>query len=143
MTKFIACKKIMSSADMAKIFRNNIVCFFGILKTITSDNNVRVTAQLWQELRKALGTSITTVAFYHQQANRQAEKTIQTLKQYLRAHVNKSGGNWEKNLKTAEFCYNSGVHETTEKTPFEMVYRWKPRQPLDEKKARLLGIREA
>ena len=66
MAKFIACKKTMSSTDMVKIFRDNIVCSFRIPKTITSNNDIRVTAQFWQELWKALGTSIMTVTPYHQ-----------------------------------------------------------------------------
>ena len=54
MAKFVTCKKTISSVDMAKIFRDNIVCSFEIPKTITSDNDVRVTAQFWKELWKAL-----------------------------------------------------------------------------------------
>jgi hypothetical protein len=42
------------------------------------------------------------------------------LEQQLRVHANRTGSNWKKWLSVVEMHYNSDVHESTGKTPYEM-----------------------
>jgi hypothetical protein len=37
---------------------------------------------------------------------------------------------WDLFLELVEFCYNSVIHISTKKSPFQVVYGWQPFTPL-------------
>jgi len=55
---------------------------------------------------------------YHLEANGQAERTNQTLEQYLRIYCNYQQDNWSELLPLAEFAYNNAPSTTTGVSPF-------------------------
>ncbi|GJR73840.1 putative reverse transcriptase domain-containing protein [Tanacetum coccineum] len=60
----------------------------GVHVSIISDRGGRFTSRFWQTLQKALGTRLDMSTAYHPQTDGQSERTIQTLKDMLRAsHV--------------------------------------------------------
>jgi hypothetical protein len=63
---------------------------------------------------------------YHPQANRQTERTNQTIKQYLQHYVNYQQDDWVAYLPMAQFAYNNTVHSTTGETPFFANYGYNP-----------------
>nr|GEW82803.1 putative reverse transcriptase domain, ribonuclease H-like domain, aspartic peptidase domain protein [Tanacetum cinerariifolium] len=67
---------------------------------------------------------------YHPETDRQSERTIQTLKDMLRACVIDFGKGWEKHLPLVEFSYNNCYHASIKATPFEAVYGQKCRSPV-------------
>jgi hypothetical protein len=68
------------------------------------------------------GTTLHLAAPRHQQTDGQSERTIQTIKQVLKAYLNKADTNWLTWLPMAEFWYNSAIHTSTGKSPFKIVY---------------------
>jgi hypothetical protein len=66
----------------------------------------------------------------HQQTDGQAERTIQTLEQYLRAFIDNDHGNWDELLEQAEFTYNSNKSASTNCSPFEAMYGFQPATPV-------------
>jgi len=60
----------------------------------------------------------------------QSERTIQTLKQYLRVFINKDHSNWDELLDQAEFTYNSNKSASTNLSPFEAMYGFQPSTPV-------------
>nr|GEW94514.1 putative reverse transcriptase domain-containing protein [Tanacetum cinerariifolium] len=79
---------------------------------------------------KALGTRLDMSAAYHPQTDRQSERTIQTLKDMLRACVIDFGGSWDVHLPLAEFSYNNSYHSSIRCAPFEALYGRKCRSPV-------------
>ena len=79
-----------------------------------------VTAHLFQEVWNAMGTQLRMSTAYHPQSNGQTERVNRELEQQLRAHADRSGTNWKDWLSVVEMHYNSDVHESTGKTPYEM-----------------------
>ncbi|GJU19280.1 gypsy type transposase [Tanacetum coccineum] len=67
---------------------------------------------------------------YHPQTDGQSERTIQTLKDMLRACVIDFGGNWDVHLPLAEFSYNNSYHSSIRCAPFEALYGRKCRSPV-------------
>ncbi|GJY83268.1 putative reverse transcriptase domain-containing protein [Tanacetum coccineum] len=59
---------------------------------------------------------------YHPQTDGQSERTIQTLKDMLRACVIDFGGNWDVHLPLVEFSYNNSYHSSIRCAPFEALY---------------------
>ncbi|GJS09497.1 putative reverse transcriptase domain-containing protein [Tanacetum coccineum] len=60
----------------------------------------------------------------------QSERTIQTLKDMLRACVIDFGGSWDTHLPLAEFSYNNSYHSSIRCAPFEALYGRKCRSPV-------------
>ena len=54
-----------------------------------------------------------------------------TLSSLIRVVIKKNIKSWEECLPHAEFSYNRVVHNTTQHTPFEVVYGFNPLTPLD------------
>ncbi|WMV40982.1 hypothetical protein MTR67_034367 [Solanum verrucosum] len=52
----------------------------------------------------------------------QAERTIQTLEDMLRACVIDFKGNWDNHLPLIEFAYNNSYHSSIHMTPYEALY---------------------
>ncbi|GJY06248.1 putative reverse transcriptase domain-containing protein [Tanacetum coccineum] len=61
---------------------------------------------------------------------RQSKRTIQTLKDMLRACVIDFGNGWVRHLPLVEFYYNNSYHANIKATPFEALYGWKCRSPV-------------
>ncbi|GKB36106.1 putative reverse transcriptase domain-containing protein, partial [Tanacetum coccineum] len=70
----------------------------------------------------ALGTSLDMSTAYHPQTDGQSERTIQTLKDMLRACVIDFGNGWVKHLPLVEFYYNNNYHASIKAAPFEALY---------------------
>ncbi|GJY96679.1 putative reverse transcriptase domain-containing protein [Tanacetum coccineum] len=69
----------------------------------------------------------------------QSERTIQTLKDMLRACVIDFGKGWVKHLPLAEFSYNNSYHASIKAAPYEALYGRKCRSPRIDKRATLIG----
>ncbi|GJW71897.1 putative reverse transcriptase domain-containing protein [Tanacetum coccineum] len=67
---------------------------------------------------------------YHTQTDGRSERTIQTLKDMLRACVLDFGGSWDVHLLLVEFSYNNSYHSSVRCAPFEALYGRKCRSPI-------------
>ncbi|GJR21117.1 putative reverse transcriptase domain-containing protein [Tanacetum coccineum] len=88
-------------------------------------------------LQKALGTEISMSTAYHPETDGQSERTIQTLKDMLRACVINFGKGWVKHLPLAEFSYNNSYHASIKAAPYEALLvemLRSPRHRIDPKK---------
>ncbi|GKD90787.1 putative reverse transcriptase domain-containing protein [Tanacetum coccineum] len=78
----------------------------------------------------ALGTNLDMSTAYHPQTDGQSERTIQTLKDMLRASVINFGKGWVNHLPLVEFSYDNNYHASIKATPFEALYGRKCRSPV-------------
>ncbi|GJT37819.1 putative reverse transcriptase domain-containing protein [Tanacetum coccineum] len=85
---------------------------------------------IWRSLQKALGISLDMSTAYHPQTDGQSERTIQTLKDMLRACVIDFGNGWVKHLPLVEFSYNNSYHASIKAAPFDALYSRKCRSPV-------------
>ena len=67
---------------------------------------------------------------FHPQTDGQSERTIQTLKDMLRACVLEFKGSWVKYLSLVEFAYNNSYQASIGMVPFEALYGRKCRTPI-------------
>nr|GEW67111.1 reverse transcriptase domain-containing protein [Tanacetum cinerariifolium] len=86
--------------------------------------------RFWQSLQSALGTQLDMSTTYHPKTDGQSERTIQTLKDMLRACVIDFKKGWEKHLPLVEFSYNNSYHASIKVAPFEALYGQKCRSPV-------------
>nr|GEX07259.1 putative reverse transcriptase domain-containing protein [Tanacetum cinerariifolium] len=118
-SKCLTCTKAPENSEW------EIVCRHGVPISIISDRDSKFTSRFWRSLQEALGTRLDMSTAYHPQTNGQSERTIQTLKDMLRACVIDFRGSWDRHLPLVEFSYNNIYHASIKAAPFEALYKWK------------------
>nr|GEV83936.1 hypothetical protein [Tanacetum cinerariifolium] len=84
---FLPIREDYKTKNLARIYINEIVARHGVPISIISDRDGRFALYLWQALQKALGTKLNMSTTYYPETDGQSERTIQTLKDMLRACV--------------------------------------------------------
>nr|GFB59609.1 putative reverse transcriptase domain, ribonuclease H-like domain, aspartic peptidase domain protein [Tanacetum cinerariifolium] len=98
--------------------------------SIISDRDGKFTSHFWKSLNKVLGTRLDMSTAYHPETDGKSERTIQTLKDMLRACVLDFGKGWDKHFPLVEFSYNNNYHTSIKPAPFEALYGRKCRSPI-------------
>nr|GEV65646.1 hypothetical protein [Tanacetum cinerariifolium] len=93
-----------------------------VSKCLTCAKDGRFTSRFWQTMQKALGTHLDMSMACHPPTDGQSERTIQMLKDMLRACVIDFGGSWNIHLPLAEFSYNNSYYSSICCAPFEALY---------------------
>ncbi|GJR35332.1 putative reverse transcriptase domain-containing protein [Tanacetum coccineum] len=107
---------------LARMYLKEVVTRHGIPVLIICDRDPRFASNFWRLLQKALGTNLDMSTAYHPQTDGESERTIQTLKDMLRACVIDFGNGWVKHLPLVEFSYNNSYHLASRRTT-EALYR--------------------
>ncbi|GJR02061.1 putative reverse transcriptase domain-containing protein [Tanacetum coccineum] len=115
---------------LARMYLKETVTRHEIHVSIICDRDPRFTSNFWRSLQKALGTSLDMSTAYHSQTDGQSERTIQNLKDMIRACVIDFGNGWVKHLSLVEFSYNNSYHASIKAAPFEALYGRKCRSPV-------------
>ncbi|GJW35957.1 putative reverse transcriptase domain-containing protein, partial [Tanacetum coccineum] len=97
---------------------------------IHKDYKMEKLARIYINEIEALGTKLHMSTTYHPKTDGQSERTIQTLKDMLRACVMDFGGSWDAHLSLVEFSYNNSYHTSIKCAPFEALYGRKCRPPM-------------
>ena len=127
---FILVKVTYSSAKLAELYMERIVCLHGVPKKIISDRGTQFTSHFWQKLHESMDTKLNFSSAYHPQTDGQTERTNQILEDMLRACALQYGTSWDKSLPYAEFSYNNSYQKSLKMAPFEALYGRKCRTPL-------------
>ena len=98
--------------------------------SIILDRGTQFTSQFWKAFQKVLGTKVLLISTFHPQIDGQAERTIQTLEDMLRACALDFKGSWDDHLPLIEFAYNNSFHSSIGMAPFEALYGRKCRSPI-------------
>nr|GEU84413.1 putative reverse transcriptase domain-containing protein [Tanacetum cinerariifolium] len=119
---------------LARMYLKEVVTKHGIPVLIICDRDPQFSSNFWKSLQKALGTNMDMSTAYHLETNGQSERTIQTLKDMLRACLIDFGNGWVKHLPLVEFSYNNIYHASIKAASFEALYGRKcrsPRKPIE------------
>nr|GEZ18282.1 putative reverse transcriptase domain-containing protein [Tanacetum cinerariifolium] len=100
---FLPIREDYKTEKLARIYINEIVARHGVPVSIISDRDGRFASHLWQALQKALGTKLNMSTAYHPETDGQSERTIQTLKDMLRACDMDFSGSWDTHLPLVKF----------------------------------------
>ena len=106
---------ITSEATIAKL--RDVFCRYGIPQQLVSDNGSQFTSEECCKFMKANGIKHTLVAPYHPRSNGQAERFVQTFKQFFKAEDSDS---IMQSLARFLFSYRTTPNSTTGQTPAEL-----------------------
>ena len=121
-----------SAVSVAK-FIYNVVCRFGCMDTLISDQGKEFLNEINENLLKRFQTEHRITSAYHPQTNGQRERDNRTLKDALNKLSNERGDDWDENIAGVLFAYHTSVHASTKRTPFELMMGRKAKLPLDPK----------
>lgn len=103
----------------------------GMPSTIVSDRDAKFLSYFGRTLWNKLGTMLLFFTTCHPQTDGQTEVVNRTLGTMLRAILKKNLKMWEECLPHVEFAYNRATHSTTKVSPFQVVYGFNTRAPID------------
>ncbi|GJX73729.1 putative reverse transcriptase domain-containing protein, partial [Tanacetum coccineum] len=119
---FLPMRETDPIEKLVRMYLKEVVTRHGIPVSIIYDRDGRFASNFWRSLQKALGTSFDMSTAYHPEIDGQSERTIQTLKDMLRACVIDFGNGWVKHFPLVEFSYNNSYHASIKAAPFEALY---------------------
>ncbi|GKB35861.1 putative reverse transcriptase domain-containing protein [Tanacetum coccineum] len=119
---FVPMRETNPMEKLARMYLKEVVTRHGIPVSIIYDRDPRFTSNFWRSLEKALGTSLAMSMAYHPETDGHSQRTIQTLKDMLRACVIDLGNGWVKHFPLDEFSYNNSYHASIKAAPFEALY---------------------
>jgi hypothetical protein len=127
----IPCHKSDNASHVADLFFAEIVHLHGVPNTIISDRDDKFLSHFWRTLGLKLGTNLLFSTTCHPQTDDQIEVVNHTLSTILWVVLKSNLKLCEECLPHIEFAYNKSVHSTTKVSPFQVVYAFKPRAPID------------
>ncbi|GKE07114.1 reverse transcriptase domain-containing protein [Tanacetum coccineum] len=124
---FVPMRETDLLEKLARMYLKEVVRKHGIPVSIICDRDPRFASNFWKSLQRALGTNLDMSTAYHPQTDEQSEKTIQTLKDKLRACAIDFGKGWVNHLPLVELSYNNSYYASIKAAPFEALYSRKCR----------------
>ena len=107
--------------ELCKLYIREIVRLHGVSVSIVSNRDPRFTAHFWKGFQRAMGTQLMMSTAFHPQTDGQSEKTIQVLKDMLRACVLDLKGTWEEHFPLVEFAYNNSYQASIQMASYEAL----------------------
>ena len=100
----------------------NIICRFGIPRTIISDNGQQFDSQSFKDFYSGLGIKNQFSSPRHPQANGQTEVMNRTPLKIIKAKLDDAKGVWPKELPNVLWAYRTTARTPTRETPFRLTY---------------------
>ena len=128
-TKFCVAKAIpdFTAQTTAKFLFEEIICRFGMPKSLVSDNGVNFKSILFSQLCKLCQIKKANSSFYHPPGNGLAERMVKTMKQIMTMYVDTTHTNWDQSLQASISAYNTSFHASIGCSPYEVLFARKPR----------------
>ena len=110
----------------ARFLFEDLICRFGMFKSIISDHGKNFKSILFAQLCKLCGIKAINSTFYHPEGNGLIERTIKSTKQILTMYVDGAHQNWDVYLQAAISAYNTTKHSSIGCSPYEVIFARKP-----------------
>lgn len=120
-----------SASEVAKFFVENIVLRHGAPEVLITDRGTAFTADLTQAILAYSQTNHRRTTAYHPQTNGLTERLNKTIADMLSMYVDVEHKTWDAILPYVTFAYNTAVQETTQISPYKLVYGRSPATTLD------------
>ncbi len=116
---------------IARLFVEHMIVRHGVPEHLLSDRGANFLSALVQEVCKLVGTTKLNTSGYHSQCDGLVEKFNGTLVNMLSKSVSKYGRDWDQHLPYLLFAYRVAVQESTQMSPFYLLYGREPRVPTE------------
>jgi hypothetical protein len=127
-TRFLKNKMAVTVAD-ALVER--VLLPFGCFRSLVSDQGPEFCNELLAEVTARLGIQKLRTTAYRASANGRVERVHRTMNNLISKHIGENQKMWQDSLQTIVTAYNASVHESTNYSPYYLVYGREYRTPLD------------
>jgi len=123
-TKWIEADPLatITAQQVQKFVWRNIICCFGILHTIITDNGKQFTDAGLKDFYLGLHIKHVTSSVEHPQGNGQAEAANKVILQELKKRLDQAKGLWPEQLLEVLWAYRCTPQSTTKETPYSLTY---------------------
>ena len=118
-----------SSTTVAQAILDHWVAVFGPMHTLVTDQGREFNNDLLKSLMAGLNVSYTTTSAIAPAVNGQAEIFNKWMASYLKAYISNTDPDWQQFLTPLALAYNSLVHSSTDRAPFEILFGRAPWLP--------------
>ena len=101
---------------------NNIVCRFGMVEQVLSDQGVNFESKLIKQLCALIGTDKLHTSTYHPAGNGITERLNRTIKPSIAKLVNDDHDDWDMFLPMVISSYNNSFHDSIKMSPYEAQF---------------------
>ena len=123
--------KETSAETLAGVLYTEFICRFGLPKYIHSDQGRNLCGKVMQSLCGLLGIQRTNTTAYHPQGNGQTERFNRTLESMIAKMTEENSQDWDLHIPHALYAYRTAIHESTDFSPFSLVFGRSATLPID------------
>ena len=115
----------------AQALYEKYICIYGVPRQILSDQGSVFNNQLFTAFTQILGCHHIKSTPYHPQTNGAVERFNATFERQLAKFTNDRLNDWDMHIGSIVFAYNTGIHATTEFSPYQLQFGRQPNLPPD------------
>ncbi|CAG2186283.1 unnamed protein product [Mytilus edulis] len=132
-TKFIEIFPIpnMEAKTVAEVMLKGWIKRYGCPLELHSDQGRQYESQLFQSICKFLEIDKTRTTPGHPRSDGLVERSNRTIKDMISKYVRTDQRDWDRWIDFVAMAYNSTPHQSTEISPFRMIFGEEMRMPLD------------
>lgn len=132
LTKYLVAVPLpdISATTVASAFLDHFLNIYGPSRYLVSDKGTSFLNAIFRYLLKKFKMKHVTTTSYYPQSNGTCERSHHTLTEYLKQ--NSTHDDWVSALPSAVYSYNTSVHESTNCTPYELIFGKLPDVKLNE-----------
>ena len=119
------------ASTIARFLVEQVITRHGVPEQLLSDRGANFLSELLLEVCKLMGIEKLNTSGYHPQTDGMVEKFNSTLIGMLSKCVEKHGRDWDVQLPYVMFAYRVAVHESTQESPFFLLYGRDARTPTE------------
>lgn len=120
------------ATSTAKTLYRQVFSRFGFPEQLHSDQGKSFTSKVMREVCELAKVQQSTTVAYNPRGNSKCERLNQTILNLLGTLTSEQKRNWKDYLPSIMFAYNTTIHESTDFTPFYLMFGRNPRLPIDE-----------
>ena len=124
--------KDQTALTIARLLVEEVISRHGVPRELLSDRGAAFLSSLIQEVCKVMGLRKVNTTAYHPQGDGLVERFNRTLIEMLSKTVKQGGKDWDDQLPYVLFAYRTSVQESTQESPFHLLYGRDPCLPTEE-----------
>lgn len=120
----------VKTKEVVEFLEEEIFTVYGVPAKIISDNGPQFISKAFKEFIDKYNVKHILTSTYHAQSNAKDERFNGTLIKTLSPYIKENQKDWDSQLLSAIYNYNTTISETRGASPYEIIYGVKPRTPL-------------
>lgn len=137
LTKYVTLIPLpnQTAETVTDAFVKRFVSYFACPRILLTDLGTNFKSNLFRQLAKKFRIKKVFTTPARPQSNSSLEKSHGSLHDFLRHYIDDKH-EWDDFIEFAQLCYNTSVHESTNFTPYELLFGFEAREPSVEPTAK-------